>query len=292
MVIATSAVHTLKVHYWPLIKSRQTLMLTLTGLAGYLCQPASPPDLFRFASLAGSLLMTISGCTVLNMLLDRDIDRQMTRTHTRPLAAGQVNPQTALFLGTALVSVGLLWSATLSTLYFTVILAGAGLNVLVYTLWLKRLSAWSILLGGIAGGMPILAGRTLAIGRIDPIGILLALAVVHWIPSHNLTLATIYTDDYRKAGVPTIPSVYGAAVTHFIVTFSSVMVALFMMFVHAQLHLAGLILAVQYLSGIGLVSLSVYIWINPSQKLISILYKYSSLYMLVSMLSLSLSRMG
>ncbi|MGE5124399.1 MAG: protoheme IX farnesyltransferase, partial [Acidobacteriaceae bacterium] len=188
MASVSSTLHSLKIDYWPLIKSSQTVMLTITGLAGFLCQPALPVDLFRFAGLAGSLVVTISGCTVLNMLFDRDIDRQMSRTRWRPLATGQVHPQAALWLGTALITLGFLWSAILSPLYFALILAGAGLNVLVYTLWLKRRSAWSILLGGIAGGMPILAGHTLAIGRLDTLGFLLALAVVMWIPSHNLTL--------------------------------------------------------------------------------------------------------
>ncbi len=277
----------LKTNYWPLIKSRQTLLLTLTGVAGYLSQPTAAINLQNFTGLVASLLVTISGCTVLNMLFDRDIDRKMLRTSQRPLAAGQVNPRTAGILGAGLIAVGLLWAMLISRYFFAVMLAGAGINVLVYTLWLKRRSAWSILWGGIAGGMPILAGRVLAIGHIDLLGVLLALVIVFWIPSHNLSLNSLHLDDYLNAGVPTIMTKYGLAATYFIVTFSSLLVALLIMFISTQLGLSGAILALLFMASFGLVGLGVFVWINPSQKIIATLYKYSSLYMLGSMLLLS-----
>lgn len=289
MASVSTTVSRLRVYYWPLVKSRQTFLLTITGMAGYMCQPVMPFDIFRFLSLAGSLLLTISGCTVLNMLFDRDIDQKMARTNTRPMAMGQVQPRTALSMGIALITLGLIWSAALSWLYFLIILAGVGFNVLVYTLWLKRRTAWSILLGGIAGGMPILAGRVLATGKLELLGLFLALIIIHWIPSHNLTLTTIYADDYRQAGVPTILNVYGAAVTHLMVTFSSIMVALFSLVVSAQLGLSGIMLAILSLASMGLVGLVVLQWINPSKELVGILFKYSSLFMLVAMLSLTIS---
>jgi len=126
--------------------------------------------------VAGSLLVTISGCTVLNMVFDRDIDRKMERTRHRPLAAGQTSVRAATILGGTLIALGLLWALVLSTLFFVLILAGAFLDVLVYTLWLKRYSPWSIVWGGFSGGMPIMAGRALVVGRIDAAGLLLALA--------------------------------------------------------------------------------------------------------------------
>jgi protoheme IX farnesyltransferase len=279
----------LKEDYWPLVKSRQTFLLTLTGMAGYLCRQSSPIDWLQFTGLLVSMILTISGCTVFNMLLDRDIDRKMVRTRERPLASGRVRPGTGLLLGSMLVVVGLLVAATLSRLYFALIMAGIGLNVVVYTLWLKRRSAWSILLGGLAGGMPILAGSVLAIGHIDSLGVLLALVIVCWIPSHNLTLSTLYSEDYLDAGVPTFMTSYGAVAVNFMVTFASLLLAMLIMFVSTQLGLSGLMFAFIFATSLGLVSLGVVSWINPSAKLTVFMYKYSSLYMLASMLVLSLS---
>ena len=157
--ILVSGANQLKEQYWPLIKSRQTFLLALTGVAGYLCQRSASMDWTRFAGLVGSLLITIGGCTVLNMVFDRDIDQKMARTRQRPLAAMQVNVRKAAWLGIVLIILGLLWALMLSELYFTLALAGVGLDVLVYTVWLKRRSAWSILWGGLSGGIPILASR-------------------------------------------------------------------------------------------------------------------------------------
>ena len=286
--IITSA-NLIKINYWPLIKSRQTFLLTLTGIAGYLCRISAPLNWWQFSGLVASLLATISGCTVLNMLADRDIDRKMVRTRGRPLADGRVNPGTALFLGLVLVALGLLVAASLSQLYFVLILSGVGLNVLVYTLWLKRRSAWSILWGGIAGGMPILAGSALAVGRIDVIGVLLGLVIVCWIPSHNLTLNTIHSADYLHAGVPTMVSKYGASAGNLLTTLSSLLVAVLVSFVCTLLGFTGLRLAVIFTASLGLVSLGVVSWMKPSQKLITLMYKFSSIYILVAMLILSIS---
>jgi protoheme IX farnesyltransferase len=286
-LVATA--NTLKEDYWPLVKSRQTFLLTLTGLAGYLCRQSSPIDWLQISALLVSLLLTISGCTVLNMLLDQDIDRKMVRTRERPMASGRVSPGAALLLGSMLIAVGLLVAASLSWLYFVLIFTGVGLNVLVYTLWLKRRSAWSILWGGFAGGIPILAGSVLAVGRIDALGILLALVIVCWIPSHNLTLSTLYSKDYLEAGVPTLMNSYGALAVNFTVTFASLLVATLIMFVSTQLGLSGLMLAFMFATSLGLVLLGVISWINPSPKLSAFVYKYSSLYMLAAMLVLSLS---
>lgn len=280
-----------KENYWPLVKSRQTFLLTLTGMAGYLCRVSSPIEWLQFSGLLVSLLLTISGCTVFNMLLDRDIDRKMVRTRGRPLAARRVDPSTAMIIGSVLVAAGLWVAATLSWLYFVIILAGLGLNVLVYTLWLKRRSAWSILWGGFAGGMPILAGSVLAVGHIDALGILLALVIICWIPSHNLTLNTLYSEDYLDAGIPTLMSSYGTTAVNLMLTCSSLLVAVLMMLISTQLGFNGVALAIVFTAGFGLVGLGILTWINPSPRLTAIMYKYSSLYMLVSMLALSFSKL-
>lgn len=242
-ILITTANH-LREHYWPLIKSRQTFLLTLTGVAGYFSQRLVPVDWPRFAGIVGSLLITIGGCTVINMVFDRDIDQKMTRTRQRPLAATQGSARVAAYLGSALIILGLLWALTLSILYFVLALAGAGLDVLVYTMWLKRRSAWSILWGGLSGGIPILACRALVIGRIDAIGSLLALAIVCWIPSHNLTLGMLYSEDYLHVGVPTFINVYGLVATRAFVALSSLLTVILMGAAFVRLNLSLLVYAI------------------------------------------------
>jgi len=281
----------LRDRYLPLIKSRQTILLAFTGIAGYLCQPPVHLDWLRFTGLAISLVLTISGCTVLNMLFDRDIDCKMERTSQRPLASGRVSPSSAAILGCGFLTVGLIWAAILSLPYFGVILSGAFLNVVVYTLWLKRRTAWSILGGGVAGGMPILAGRVLAIGRLDLLGLLMTLLIVCWIPSHNLALSMLYSTDYLHAGIPTVLNRYGARLAHFLMAFSSFVVSIIILLVFNRLGFHGLLLGLLITLSLGLVSLAVISWVNPRRNLVVALYKFSSLYLLVSTLLLLFSGM-
>jgi protoheme IX farnesyltransferase len=276
-----STINLLKVNYWSLIKSRQTFLLTLTGVAGYLCDTDLAFHWVAILSLVGSLMLTISGSTILNMLIDRDIDSKMSRTRQRPLANRQISTQPVFLLGIAVLAAGLAWSALLSPLYFIVILVGAAVNILVYTLWLKRRSAWSIVWGGIAGGMPILAGRVLATSQIDILAILLALVIICWIPGHNLTLNMMYQDDYLNAEIPTMLNVYGPKVTKLIITISSLLVALLTTILAAYLHFSIYLLACMVLINACLGGLSIYTWINHSKEAKIILFKYISLYMLV-----------
>jgi len=285
----SSTINLVKTNYWPLVKSRQTFLLTLTGLTGFLCQPIFPINWLHCLGLTGSLLLTISGSTVLNMLIDRDIDRKMHRTSWRPLATNQVGTRTALTMGLTLIMVGLFWSILLSLLYFTIVLAGVVINVLVYSMWLKRLTAWSILFGGIAGGMPILAGRVLTIGQIDTLGIILALIIVFWIPGHNLTLDMVYEEDYRNAGIPTAVNVYGTLISYLSITISTILVATLVFITFSLLNLAGIIFAIILVGSVGMVIFSMVAWFTRKKSTNQALYKYMSLYLLVLMLTLALA---
>ncbi|RLD74771.1 MAG: hypothetical protein DRJ10_16480, partial [Bacteroidetes bacterium] len=158
--------------YWKLIKSLQTLLLLLTGVTGFISSrcPYTSWDLTLLMVI--SLFLAISGTTVFNMVFDRDIDAKMKRTQKRPLPMGEISSKEAIIFGLILTIVGLAIAFYLSILYGIIVLAGLFIDFIVYTVWLKRLSAWSILWGGISGGMPILAGRVLGVGEVDIIGIL------------------------------------------------------------------------------------------------------------------------
>lgn len=63
--------------YWQLIKSLQTGLLLATGLAGYMSVRCPIFNLPELSAVAASLVLAISGSTVLNMWHDRDIDAKM-----------------------------------------------------------------------------------------------------------------------------------------------------------------------------------------------------------------------
>lgn len=280
--------------YWPLIKSLQTGLLVITGVAGYMSARCPVLSWQALLGLLGSLFLAISGSTILNMWYDRDIDQVMNRTHHRPIASGQVSPQEALRLGLALSALGVAWAAWLNPLYGLVVFAGLFFDVVVYTIWLKRRTCWSIVWGGISGGMPILAGRVLGLhnlgagAQIDDIGLLLTLAVLFWIPTHILTFSMRYFDDYQAAGIPTFPSTYGFDATRKVIALSSVLAALCIALAAILIRVEwGYIHLLAFLSA-GLMVLAFLTVLRPSQKLNFGLFKFASVYMLLAMVLLSL----
>ena len=273
--------------YWTLIKSLQTALLLITGLAGFMSSRCPWLNLSTTLSVAGSLFLAISGSTVLNMWYDRDIDAKMERTRKRPLSSGDVPPGEALILGLVLSVLGVGWALSMDLLYGAIVFAGLFFDVVIYTIWLKRRTAWSIVWGGLAGGMPVLAGRALGIGYIDWVGIMLALAVLFWIPTHILTFSLRYREDYERAGIPTFPSTYGADTTRRLIALSSVLASIAM-----ALGALGAGMTVGYMRLIivlsaGLLALAAGTFIRPSDRLNFGLFKYASLYMLTIMLLLA-----
>lgn len=270
--------------YWSLIKSKQTLLLVLTGWAGFSTASCPVRGWQIELPLMASLFLAISGATVLNMVIDRDIDAKMDRTTWRPLPNGVLSFKEGLGFAMLLSVLGLAWSFHINTLYGWVVLGGLLTNVVVYSLMLKRVTPYSIIFGGIAGGMPILAGRTLGLGSIDFIGILLATAILLWIPIHIMTFSIKYERDYGQANVPTFPSVYGVDVTRGLIAISAVLASLSMIAAGYLIGLKGYNQITLVMISMALISFAVIYVKNPSPKRDMRMFKLASLYMMGAML--------
>lgn len=270
--------------YWTLIKSLQTGLLLLTGLAGYMSARCPVKSFGTLLGLTASLFLAISGSTVLNMVHDRDIDTLMRRTCNRPLPTGKVGVREALILGIFLVSLGVGWAMLLNPFYGMIVFAGFIADVFIYTLWLKRRTAWSIVWGGIAGGLPALAGRTLGTGTVDWIGIALAFTVLFWIPTHIMTFNLRYLEDYQRAKIPTFPARYGEKRTQWMIAISSLAAAAAMGIAAIGIGMTWGTLRLLSVLSVGLFLLAIFSMIKPSAKVNFGLFKYASVYLLSSML--------
>jgi heme o synthase len=204
------------------------LLLVTTVPAMLLAQRGVPPLGLVLVTLVGGAMAAGSANTI-NCYLDRDMDAVMKRTSRRPLATadGAVRPAEALVWGIGL-GAGATVLLGLAANWLAASLADAAIvfYVVVYTLLLKRRSPLNIVIGGAAGGFPVLVGWAAVTGTVALPAVVLFAVVFLWTPPHFWALAMKFRRDYAAAGVPMLPVVAPAtAVTRKIVAYSWAMVA-------------------------------------------------------------------
>lgn len=270
--------------FWSLTKPSQSGLLLATGLAGYMSARCPVFHISTILQLSISLFLAIAGSTILNMWWDRDIDAKMGRTQKRVTSKGLLNDKEVLTVGVLTSVIGIGWAVLMDPLYGMVVFAGWFFDVVVYSMWLKRRTCWSIVWGGISGAMPILAGRALGLESIDWIGIMLALGILLWIPTHTLTFSMKFQKDYADAGVPTFPSTYGLAVTRATIGISSVLAAAAMVTAGVGIGMDWGFLRLLGVLSAGMLMLAIAITFKPTERVNFGLFKYASVYMLAAMI--------
>jgi protoheme IX farnesyltransferase len=196
--------------YYELTKPRIVFLLLITTLAAMIMAAHGIPPLGLTAlTLLGGALAAGSG-GAFNCVIDRDIDRKMTRTLMRPIAAQRIPPAHGIVFATVigLLSFGLLY-LTVNPLAAWLSLGGNVYYVLVYTLWLKRTTTLNIVIGGAAGAVPPLVGWAAVTHGIGAPALALFGLIFLWTPPHFWALALMTNTDYHKANVPMLPNVKG-----------------------------------------------------------------------------------
>jgi protoheme IX farnesyltransferase len=175
------------------------------------------PDNVDIASSFISLLAVAIGsgaAGALNMWYESDLDALMSRTCLRPIPAGKVKKNQALYFGIILsaLSISMLYFA--SNLISAILLASTiGFYFFIYTIWLKRKTPQNIVIGGAAGALPPVIGWTIATGNISIEPIILFLIIFLWTPSHFWALSLYKSGDYKKAKIPMLPVIAGVKTT-------------------------------------------------------------------------------
>jgi protoheme IX farnesyltransferase len=211
--------------YFRLLKPRVMSLVVLTALAGILLAPVPPHPFIAFVSLL-AIAVGAGASGALNMWYDADIDSVMTRTQTRPIPSGKLEPEAALAFGMvlSLLSVFTLGFATnwlaAALLAFTIFF-----YVAVYTMWLKRSTPQNIVIGGAAGALPPIVGYLAATGDVSLSSIVLFAIIFIWTPPHFWALALMKSEDYGRAGVPMMPNVYGPDRTRLEILLYSILLA-------------------------------------------------------------------
>ena len=202
---------------------REYLLLTKPGiilgnlvsfLGGFFLASRGRTDgLVLLACAPGIALVMASGC-ICNNLIDRDIDRIMTRTRRRSLVTGSISLRAAGTLAAVLGAAGFgLLAAGGGLLTVGVVLAGLLSYVVLYSLYGKRHSVHGALVGSLAGATAPVAGYCAASGQFDLVALALLLIFCLWQMPHAHAIAIARLRDYAAARIPVLPVVEGIART-------------------------------------------------------------------------------
>ena len=227
--------------YLELTKPKVTLLNLLVGVVCFVLAAFPTVVWFKLALFAVAGYLAAGGCGVLNSFYDRDVDKLMMRTSKRAIPAGQVKSNNALMLGIAMIS------ASFAFAYFlfnplTCLMLGLGtvFYLVIYTVWLKRISPWNVVIGGFAGCFAGLSGWTAAVNTISLMPFLVAMLDFLWTPGHLWGLAIKKMKEYKTAGIPMLPVKIGIVKASQVVFWLNVLTVAFSC-LFPLFHLTGVI---------------------------------------------------
>lgn len=158
--------------------------------------------------MSGSALVIAGGC-ILNNWYDADIDPVMKRTKNRPTVTGTIPMKVVLLMGVGTTLLGhmlLLFTTVQATLWA---FFGWFTYVVLYTMWSKRRYTLNTIIGSFSGAVPPLIGWSAIDPNLHIVPVILFLIMFIWQTPHFLALAMKKCEEYRAAGVPMLPVVYG-----------------------------------------------------------------------------------
>ena len=178
-------------------------------------------ELFVLFSL-GAVVMRGAGCTV-NDLWDRDYDRLVSRTATRPIASGSISVRRALVFLTVQLAIGLTILLQLNQTCWSL---GVAVLALVFTYPLfKRVTYWPQFVLGLTFNWGALMGWTAVTGTIEPACLLLYAAGIAWTLGYDTIYAHQDKDDDALIGIKSSALALGKRTRPFLWVFYTLTVA-------------------------------------------------------------------
>lgn len=146
----------------------------------------------------GTVLMRSAGC-VINDYADRDLDKHVKRTRTRPVTSGKIAPREALWLAATLAFIAFVLILPLNSL--TLLLSVPAVLLAASYPFTKRFFAIPQAYLGIAFGFGIPMAFAAQLGEVPPVAWLLLFANVFWCIAYDTEYAMVDRDDDMHLGI-------------------------------------------------------------------------------------------
>jgi protoheme IX farnesyltransferase len=193
--------------YIALTKPDVSFLVLMTTAAGYYMGARGPVNWLHMGHVILGTLLIAGGTAALNHYAERESDRHMRRTASRPLPSGVLQPRRALAFGMALAVTGAV------DLYIAAGALASGLGVLTCLSYLlgytplKKRTVWATFVGAFPGAIPPMIGWVAATGSLDRGAWLLFGILFLWQFPHFYAISWMYREDYARAGIMMLPVV-------------------------------------------------------------------------------------
>ncbi|SMD31036.1 heme o synthase [Picrophilus oshimae] len=193
-----------------------TILIDIVAIAAFLAVPGSTNHIYDLLILIFAGTLASMSASIFNNIYDMDIDPKMKRTSSRSQILNANTRSLFFIIATAMVLLSFVTSfILLNPVTSAFILGGFASYVLLYTIILKRRTSLNIVIGGIAGSFPALAGWASITGSVSATSLFIAFLVFMWTPTHFWNLSVNNVDDYKKSNIPMLPAVVGIKRTEF-----------------------------------------------------------------------------
>jgi protoheme IX farnesyltransferase len=195
-----------------LLKLRLSSLVVFSAIVSYLMGAENPDGLTILLLTVGGFLVTGSS-NAFNQIIEKDLDKQMTRTENRPMPKNRLTHAEALIFSgiCGFVGVWILWQF-MNPLSGILGLAALFSYVAIYTP-LKRVTPFAVFVGAFPGAIPPMLGWVAATGEVGIQGLTLFAIQFIWQFPHFWSLAWVLDEDYKKAGFYMLPAADGRSKT-------------------------------------------------------------------------------
>jgi protoheme IX farnesyltransferase len=224
-----------------LTKPDVSFLVLMTTAAGYYMGARGPVNWLHMLHAVFATMLIAAGTAALNHYIERDSDRFMRRTASRPLPTGILQPTEALLFGVALSLAGAIDLYIVGGILPAVLGVATCLSYLLAYTPLKKRTVWATFIGAFPGAIPPMIVWVAASGSLDLGASLLFAILFLWQFPHFHAIAWMYREDYARAGILMLPVVDrdGSRTFRQIVLFSAGLVAVSLL--PSLLGLAGVV---------------------------------------------------
>lgn len=226
--------------YYELTKPGITYMVLASMVVGFILGSAGAVDVMTLIHAAIGTYLIAAGTAAHNQFIERNLDKLMNRTSSRPLPSGRITPELAEAFSVMMIVTGLFYLIMMVNPVAGMVSAATTILYLgVYTP-MKRRSFWNVIIGSVPGALPPVGGWAAASGSIADPGMWLLFGIVFcWQIPHVLSIAWLCNDDYCNAGFRMLPKGERKGIKTALLSVGSLLLLLPVTYLVFQLNIAG-----------------------------------------------------